>query len=464
MATKTRVKTEEEYNKLLGKDEESTPIEKKVTHDASKYFDELKGTKKKDENNPFGKWHKIDDLKETIKSENPRFNVDQVKAEIASSQNKVVTSNTIPLDTIVEPNKEYKTIADKKVDELHKLNNTTSIPVIDTEQPVETDEASDIEIIEAPKDETIVPVITQPVVEDSAIPVDLMGVIDLDNTPSTISSGQPLFKEETPVAEDDLELTQPHDFTQQNEDFLNLIKGDSQPEEVVAPLVEEPVVVEEPQQVVEPEVVTPIVEEPTPVVEPVIEEPTPVVEPVVEEPTTPEVTTNPFDTPSQPVSTNPFDTPTQPLSIDDLFNTGQTEDDTDGEYINNNTGTNLLGDLNDQLGKLETEVKKDDTGKITYPDQTETITTIKQPDTTSDIFANTNQNLFKKEDTNELKNILDEALGTDSKKKNDPSDTIEITSDENETKKKFNPDIIINIALIVMIIVIFYLLYQSFSG
>lgn len=98
MANRSRLKSEEEYKEIIGNKIEDTEL--KVTHDASRYFDELRESKSEERINPFEKKVSMDDLKTSIQSKSSSVDVDQIKEEIAKIQVEASDdSSIIPIES-----------------------------------------------------------------------------------------------------------------------------------------------------------------------------------------------------------------------------------------------------------------------------------------------------------------------------------------------------------------------------
>jgi len=165
--------------------------------------------------------------------------------------------------------------------------------------------------------------------------------------------------------------------------------------------------------------------------------------------------------------------------LDNTFDLGEvintpTVDDNDDDYVDVNltSDQDLINHINEQLKGVENEVKDssistpvtsnlDDTTMFTGP----VSNVVKEDETTpvNNLLTNTNQSLFDQDDNaDHLTKSINDVLGNVDDKV-DSFDTLnEDITDVPNKKKGFSIDYIINIALIIMIIVIFYLLYQSF--
>jgi len=517
VATKSRVKTEEEYEKILGIVKEEEAVDKKITNDASQYFDALKGTKK-DKRNPFeDKVKTLDELKESIKKNDPKYDVEKIKTEIA--QNQVATSVSSEDDVILDPEtivskptptipvKQKARISNPTITEVHEdISNrllgqlragqsvavqVTSPTVESVEQPVVEDvEVDDIPIIEATPqfDKKVVFVDDEKpkenfddvvVVEDS-IPVPVGNPTDLSlgfNKPKEeeiIPPTQPSLDQAFSQASEnfqseDIDFNGLSDFTQENEAFLNGIIGEQPTEETIIPEThaDVPVSNENPE----------LIEEPS----------------HFQDNTIVEDKDDSFIQLGDEKPVDMVDATKPKIDLDALFG-DSSEDDDDGEYgfvndtqVDEIPSNDLQSYLGNQLKELDQDIKTDDTTSIpAYSDNTEVIS---KPDTSNvvmaedtlpktsgveDLIGNTTSNMFKpdadktpltKDETLNVSDLAEKLNGLELGNNNPKTTTLEEIAQENETsteKKKFNIDILINIALVIMIVVIFFLLYQSF--
>jgi hypothetical protein len=429
VATKSRVKTDQEYKELLGIEDEKTP--EKVTHDASQYFDELRGSKQRKKENPFDKVVSVNQLKESLKESNPKYNVENIKKEIAKNQvethaddydknSDVIISK--PTNHTVLDEEAYKHNAQKLYNDLRKKNLSA------TEHINNIDDTTSADLLE-PSTEINSEITSEP---NSENPVSNDETTDVD------SSDQPLLQPEVhnldhsetesenieePISLD--QIAQASDFTMENQNFLDQIKNGAANTEV-APVATD------------------------------IHDDTSKIE---------DTNKIPFEN-NEENDANNKENEYEPYDFAKFLEDQESEDDSDGEYNSvaiENTD-DLHSHLNTQISQLEEQVKVDDsTTEPSYTDNTQlNMPTINNDihANTQQLFANTNAGVLNNKDEHDkMLDTLTNALGN-----SDLENTIKANEleDIDKPKKKFNIDILINIALIIMIIVIFFLLYQSF--
>lgn len=253
---KSRIKSEEEYNKILGVTPINSEEKPKTTHDASQYFDELKDSKKEqnDDSNPFDRVISVEQIKENLKHSGSN-NVENIKAQIASAQKEVLVEDedvADDADSYVRTTKHssdgkkefsFEENARKLYENLRgsNLNMQTNPKRTADEEPKKTNEIDVVEPISISKERVTSP---EPIVET---PVATNTIPETSSLEANFES----LKGEAESA-DCLELTA--DFTLENENFIDAI---NQRKKDRAKLPVEPNF--EPQSTIAPE---PIIENP----------------------------------------------------------------------------------------------------------------------------------------------------------------------------------------------------------
>ncbi|WP_423363818.1 hypothetical protein [Mycoplasma sp. P36-A1] len=423
---KSRVKSDAEYQKMLGVEEKKAE-DKKVTNDASQYFDELRGTKKTNTDNPFDRVISVSELKESIKNNDPKYSVENIKEEIAKNQISNRNSEKeqpIDLDEVIIVDKNQPTNSNKQKGAFsfeansRKLyenlrENSISVKSVDAKEVNYSDlkEKDDIEIIE-PKS------ISQERDNSSLIVKDEIETIP-DTKPTDLKDEFDKVNNNEDIVNYDVVT----DFTRENENFLDQIRQGIASRE---------------QQAVEKEEVAEIEAE--------IEEP--------------EVKIPETDTIEEPQNLD--DT----LMFSKFFTNNQEQDDDITDEIEIQDTQDLFKHLNSQMESLSHEAEYEDTHINDDNDQghhtndTQIINTQPQIDTENTIMSNTKRNNERLSDT------LSMALGPNDENSMSTK-TLDLSDLEKGTKKKKKRstiDMVINTVLLIMIAVIIYLLFKYTQG
>jgi len=228
---KSRIKSEEEYNQILGVSSVSSSIqekEEKTTHDASQYFDELRGAQN-EKGNPFDRVVSVERIKEKLKSSDNAQNVEKIKEQIASAQREVpndIITDSIE-ETIVRPTKHtidskrefsFEENARKLYENLRgdTLKAHAPMPIVEPEKEIEVVEPISISVDRVNEFDNKQEVVFPEVVEQVVVEPKSEDVI-----PTTESLEDSLMQLQQEKPNDNLELTA--DFTLENENFIDAI-------------------------------------------------------------------------------------------------------------------------------------------------------------------------------------------------------------------------------------------------
>ena len=228
---KSRIKSEEEYNQILGVSSVSSSIqekEEKTTHDASQYFDELRGAQN-EKGNPFDRVVSVERIKEKLKSSDNAQNVEKIKEQIASAQREVpndIITDSIE-ETIVRPTKHtidskrefsFEENARKLYENLRgdTLKAHAPMPIVVPEKEIEVVEPISISVDRVNEFDNKQEVVFPEVVEQVVVEPKSEDVI-----PTTESLEDSLMQLQQEKPNDNLELTA--DFTLENENFIDAI-------------------------------------------------------------------------------------------------------------------------------------------------------------------------------------------------------------------------------------------------
>jgi len=228
---KSRIKSEEEYNQILGVSSVSSSIqekEEKTTHDASQYFDELRGAQN-EKGNPFDRVVSVERIKEKLKSSDNAQNVEKIKEQIASAQREVpndIITDSIE-ETIVRPTKHtidskrefsFEENARKLYENLRgdTLKAHAPMPIVEPEKEIEVVEPISISVDRVNEFDNKQEVVFPEVVEQVVVEPKSEDVI-----PTTESLEDSLMRLQQEKPNDNLELTA--DFTLENENFIDAI-------------------------------------------------------------------------------------------------------------------------------------------------------------------------------------------------------------------------------------------------
>ncbi|MDH6604298.1 hypothetical protein OKW23_001457 [Bacilli bacterium PM5-9] len=246
MMAKSRIKSEEEYNQILGVTQTNNKEEKKTTNDANQYFNELKESQNEvKESNPFDRVISVEQIKENLKHNDNANNVQKIKEQIALAQKEIggTLSEDEIEDTVVRPahqstdnQKEFsfEENARKLYENLRGSNINKQAPKIVEEEPKKASELEVVEPISISKER--VSALESPQVEKPIAQQKEEVVI-----PATSSLEEDLKRVQRELSTDDvLELTA--DFTMENENFIDAINQRKKSEQ---PLVQEQQVIQQ---------------------------------------------------------------------------------------------------------------------------------------------------------------------------------------------------------------------------
>ena len=231
--TKSRIKSEEEYNEILGVAPVKNEKEEKTTNDASQYFDELRDSKKEkiqENSNPFDRVISVEQIKENLKNTR-NTDIEVIKAQIASAQKEVQFDGEEDSEVYVESAKyphdnkkefSFEDNARKLYENLRgsNLNKHTGRPTPPKEEPKK--ELDVVEPISISKERVGTLESSPELIE----PKDSIETIQtsIPSVSSLQENFDDLKKEPTPA--DRLELTA--DFSMENENFMDAINQKKQ--------------------------------------------------------------------------------------------------------------------------------------------------------------------------------------------------------------------------------------------
>lgn len=483
---KSRVKSDAEYQEILGLDTKK-PEEKKVTHDASQYFDELRGTKKTSSDNPFSRVISVSELKENIKQNNPKYNVENIKEEIAKNQALSTSKNStveepidreqvIPIETL--PTNDQKPKGSFSFEQnsrkLYDNLREKTIKVSDQDSKVPTlNQSDDIEIIEpANQKSSTSNVQTKEVQPVQPVEVETQ---EIEEKESFIPETKPSQLQQTfdDIHEDsDHEAVDITDFTRENENFLaqirdNISQRQNNYENPALDKTQELETIKEDElentQALD---LDEKAEEET-LYEQAVEE--------VEHEPEQEQLEQPSLEDTLMFSKFFKQTPSED-EVENIEETQQPElqQDENDEIELANT-QDLFNHLNQQMQTLDSEADYDQELEEVEEHKNVEVKKFKEPNqalnlddfgTNPSLNDNLIDHLNENEKHDRLSNTLNLALGPNDEEASQTK-TLDLSDLEKRTQKskqRSTIDIVINILLVVMIVVIFFLLYKSFNG
>ncbi|MDL2212202.1 hypothetical protein LJB88_04930, partial [Erysipelotrichaceae bacterium OttesenSCG-928-M19] len=244
---KSRIKSEEEYNEILGVAPQSNEQKEAVFNDANQYFEKLNEEKQTPaDSNPFNKVISVEEIKENLKNTGT-YNVESIKAQIASAQKEIQNEEDDNLDGFVGGAKHssekkefsFEENARKLYENLRVSNiNVHSKKAESNEVDEKAARAKEIEVVEP------ISISKERVANIDNVKREVEVEPQLNNeipNTSSLQEGLNSVRPSAPIESvDSLELTA--DFTMENEDFIEAInqRQNSKPQPSAEPIVKIP--------------------------------------------------------------------------------------------------------------------------------------------------------------------------------------------------------------------------------